>query len=144
MRVVVTSATTVALIAHALLGCCWHHAHAESAGGTAPTAAIKPVVHGNHVHFHGSSQDSHESAPADHEHDGQSCDDSACQFVADNRASNVSNSNASTCQWAQACLAYFTSAGASQLQDSFAAHRRPPDLTAGQCALYLTLRTLRI
>jgi hypothetical protein len=144
MHLLATSVTAAALIAHALLGCCWHHAHAEITSSAAALATIKPVVHGDHVHVHASSQDDHESTPSDHHHDKQGCDDDACTFVAANRASDVSHSIEATCQGADAFLPCFTPTGAAQLQDSFAARRRPSDFAAGHCALYLSLRTLRI
>jgi hypothetical protein len=144
MHFLATSLTVAALIAHALLGCCWHHAHAEALGRATTRAAIKPVVHGDHVHFHASSEGDHESTPPDHEHDQQGCKDGACTFAAANRASDVDNSIAAACQGADPFVPCFLPTGADQLQHSFTAHRRPPDLKAGHCALYLSLRTLRI
>src|SRR5688572_6312451 len=98
MHFLATSLTVAALIAHALLGCCWHHAHAEALGSATTQAAIKPVVHGDHFHFHPSSEGDHESTPPDHEHDRQGCDDGACTFAAANRTSDVNNSIAAACQ----------------------------------------------
>jgi hypothetical protein len=144
MHFLATSLTVAALIAHALLGCCWHHAHVEAPSSSTTEATIKPVVHGDHVHFHASSESDHESTPPDHEHDRQGCDDGACTFAAANRTSDVNISIAAACQGADAFVPCFLPTGADQLQHSFEAHRRPPDLTARHCALYLSLRTLRI
>lgn len=60
--------TAAVLLAHALLGCCWHHAHA-SAGGVA-----EPCSHDGHEHGH--SDDGTESEPP-----GQPCDEGSCVFV---------------------------------------------------------------
>ena len=144
MRFFATSLTVAALIAHALLGCCWHHGHAEAPISSTTQATIKSVVHGGHFHSHASSEGDHEPTPEDHEHDHQGCDDGACTFAAAGRANDVSNSIAAACQGADAFVPCFLPPGADQLQRSFEANRRPSDLTAGHCALYLSLRTLRI
>jgi len=79
MHPVAASLTAVALIVHALLGCCWHHAHlAQSAveGGD----AIRPVVHGDHVHWHDGEHD--RSDDTRHHHDGDSdCDEAQCTYA---------------------------------------------------------------
>lgn len=62
--------TAAVLLAHSLLGCCWHHAHAATGG-----VEVACVEHG-HQHDHGDQQDkSHD------EHQGTTCHEGSCVFV---------------------------------------------------------------
>ena len=64
--------TAAVLLAHSLVGCCWHHAHA-SAGGVARACA-----HDEHEHGHDDGAPQDES---DHEHQSTICQEGNCVFV---------------------------------------------------------------
>ena len=81
LRLLAATLTAAALIAHALLGCCWHHAHpAQAIASTDGCGALKPVVHGDHVHWHEHEGDG--SSDSGHHHDGQpGCDEAECTYA---------------------------------------------------------------
>jgi hypothetical protein len=81
MHLLAATLTSAALMAHALLGCCWHHAHpAMEVVPAARTATLKPVVHGDHVHWHEDEGD--RSNDSDHHHGGQpGCGDAECIYA---------------------------------------------------------------
>jgi hypothetical protein len=81
MRLVATNLTVAALMAHALLGCCWHHAHmAQAAASTDECGTLKPVVHGDHVHYH--DHEGEGAGDSGHHHDGQSgCGEAECTYA---------------------------------------------------------------
>ncbi|HVW00077.1 MAG TPA: hypothetical protein VHB77_07050 [Planctomycetaceae bacterium] len=69
-RVLTSSLTTVALLAHVLLGCCWHHRH-EHADHPAVCETHEHEQHaaaGEHSHSH--ACDAHSDC---HEHDSPVC-----------------------------------------------------------------------
>jgi hypothetical protein len=81
MRLLAANLTVAALVAHALLGCCWHHAHvAQAAASTDGCGTLKPVVHGDHVHSHEHEGDG--SSDSGHHHDGPaSCGETECTYA---------------------------------------------------------------
>lgn len=77
--------TTLALLVHAALGCCWHHGHACVPKGNGATPAVA-VCHGHlHCDSHGhegedqSDDTSHPSDDSSHDHQ---CKGSDCSFLA--------------------------------------------------------------
>jgi hypothetical protein len=64
MHHAISSLVTASLALHMLLGCCWHHAHAE--------AAECAEISADHDHD--------EHSPVDHDH-SKSCDGEGCVFV---------------------------------------------------------------
>ena len=79
MRLLVTSATTVALLAHALLGCCWHHAYAGRTGENAcHGSTVMTLVHDDHDHSGEAPQSDEEDR---HHEDEPSCGEVECTFV---------------------------------------------------------------
>ena len=88
-RLVVSHLMLCSLGAHTLLGCCWHHAHAD---GTCETSAnsegefpqqSRPHIHlgcGGHHHHHNHSHDSDETETSQAPHDPAGCpQDHRCQ-----------------------------------------------------------------
>ncbi len=76
MHKTVHTLTMLLMLYHVLVGCCWHHAHAESptsrADGSLNTACCG--------HDHGEHHDGQEPADRPHQQDGD-CDDGMCFFV---------------------------------------------------------------
>jgi hypothetical protein len=72
MHRTVSSIVAMSLALHMLLGCCWHHAHAE---------AVECAEVG-HDHAHGESLpgDHDEPLPSDHD-DAEPCEGEGCVFV---------------------------------------------------------------
>lgn len=67
-----STVVAAAVLWHAVVGCCAHHAHAvETQTGVAPEAAQAEVHHGtSHGNHHGPAGHRHDHAPpADHDHD---------------------------------------------------------------------------
>lgn len=94
-----TLLTAASLLAHSVLGCCWHHAH----GCDGSDAVIVEAEH-SHGHDDACEASSHETAelggcligedPESHEH-GFVCDEPDCSFVKSQpRAMPSLNSNA--------------------------------------------------
>ncbi len=90
IRTVVGTITIVSMLAHALLGCCWHHDHdrASGSGGEHDERAL--ADHDHDAHHDGKSSDEraaghgHDSPePCDHEHSG--CCDEKCKSLASSR-----------------------------------------------------------
>jgi hypothetical protein len=81
MRLLAANLTAAALVAHALLGCCRHHAHvAQAVASTDQCGTLKPVVHGDHVHYHEHEGD--DSSDSGHHHDGHtSCGEAQCTYA---------------------------------------------------------------
>jgi hypothetical protein len=81
MRSLAVAIAAAALMAHALLGCCWHHAHlAVEHSSEAEHPAVKPVVHGDHVHWVESEHERSDGAGHNHEApDG--CDEAECIYA---------------------------------------------------------------
>jgi hypothetical protein len=73
------AATAIALLAHSLLGCCWHHAHAD---GCEPASACHAAAH--HEHHHADRPESagprHDEDDPDHRHPTL-CVEPTCSFV---------------------------------------------------------------
>jgi hypothetical protein len=73
MRVVASAVTAFALLAHAVLGCCSHHAHTADSSREASSAT-------ECCHDH----DCHERAPAKDDHQEPApCDEADCSFASD-------------------------------------------------------------
>lgn len=77
--------TTLALLVHAAIGCCWHHGHACVPKGNGSVAKAVGVCQGHlHCGSHGhegerqSDDTSHPSDDGSHEHQ---CEGSDCNFV---------------------------------------------------------------
>ncbi len=78
MRTLAANLTSAALLAHALLGCCWHHQHA---GSQAPACSV--AAEGRQAHGPCSHADSHTCDSPGEDHEGPvGCDDGRCMFVA--------------------------------------------------------------
>ena len=74
MQFAVSAVTGCALLAHVVLGCCSHHAHAGDSGRTEMAAIGSDEC----CHEHGS----HESVPTDgHEHQQTPCEEAECSFT---------------------------------------------------------------
>jgi hypothetical protein len=76
MRSIVTLATAAAVVLHALLGCCAHHAHAVEASEDQPTSRI--CSHAHHDHEHGPV--SEQPGPTDSDPETP-CGDAECAFL---------------------------------------------------------------
>ncbi len=77
----VANLTVVAMLAHSVLGCCWHHGHAgqpEQPGRQTTLLSHAGCHHDGHSCSHGIPQRDGHSAPND-------CDGSHCMFVTANR-----------------------------------------------------------
>jgi hypothetical protein len=80
MRRFLTAVAAATLLMHALVGCCWHHQHVETAAWSDETQQW-PVACGGHFHSH-VDHDHEPGAPADHRHSGDDgCGEESCQFV---------------------------------------------------------------
>ncbi len=78
MRASIANLTSIALLTHVVLGCCWHHGH-----GGRPATADNVVV--DRSHDHGQCGHNHASAvdPCGEDHQGRDgCNASRCVFVA--------------------------------------------------------------
>src|SRR4051812_35509587 len=72
MRIILSSLLSVSLLIHAVLGCCWHHAHeSDNCHGT----PVSLVAAGDCDHDHGTTPDGHRShKPCDrHSHCQATC-----------------------------------------------------------------------
>jgi hypothetical protein len=67
------------MMAHALLGCCWHHAHASQMVCDDHVAAVHADVHG-HCHEEHAAKHEHSDTPAPC-NQGDACDEEGCIFV---------------------------------------------------------------
>lgn len=76
--------TVAVLLAHSLLGCCWHHAHASAGGGS---QACAHDGHG-HGHEHGNGQD---GSKGEHQH--TTCQEASCVFVRGDGPSPIDQSS---------------------------------------------------
>jgi hypothetical protein len=82
---ILTLLTAASLLAHSVLGCCWHHAHGCDSSG-----AVMAEAEHSHGHHDACESSSHETAelggclisedPESHEH-GLACDEPDCSFV---------------------------------------------------------------
>jgi hypothetical protein len=70
MQRLLTLILSLNLALHAVLGCCWHHAHAE------PATPDANHHHCGHDHGPAPGHDDHDRAPAP-----DNCDEGACLFV---------------------------------------------------------------
>lgn len=86
--------TSTAMLAHALLGCCWHHAHSGESNieGDCPVHVASHAHSGEHdrdLHQHDCDSKSQHAdhAPASHDsdeggdHRHSVCDEGQCEFV---------------------------------------------------------------
>lgn len=79
--------TTLALLVHAALGCCWHHAHAcvPKGSASAPTAMVGTCQGHFHCDSHGQEgegQSDNTSNPIDDGSHDHQCEGSDCTFLA--------------------------------------------------------------
>ncbi len=76
-----TVITAIALLLHALLGCCWHHGHAHAMGcDHQHGAALAESACHEHSHEHDDAEDS-QSQPQPDGGCPESCDEGSCVFV---------------------------------------------------------------
>ncbi len=73
MHRIVHSLAMSLVLYHVLVGCCWHHAHAESAEPSGETLQSPTCCQHHH-------EDGREPADLPHPHDG-GCDGESCDFV---------------------------------------------------------------
>lgn len=76
------------MTAHAILGCCWHHAHAleSHTHATADAQQLHDSCHCDEVAANDVAHDVNVPGPARDEHN-ETCDDSSCKFVRTDSAS---------------------------------------------------------
>lgn len=79
MQKVLVTIASIALATHAVLGCCWHHAHFQTSGQFW-IGAERVIVHGDQSHCgcHG-----HQAPHDDDHHSGtpHGCQEGKCDFV---------------------------------------------------------------
>jgi len=83
MQRFVHTVTMLAVLAHALFGCCSHHAHADHPAGKLPALAT-PVLHDHGTpHRHCGNPRGHDgtSCPNEEHSKGTGCDAGQCAFV---------------------------------------------------------------
>jgi hypothetical protein len=103
MRVVLIVTTAATFLAHALVGCCWHHAHGAAGDWSGPRprgieSATAECSHQGCGHAHpvpagDASHDHHAPAPCRAPHD---CDEPWCLFVTTVKAPSI---DAPTASW---------------------------------------------
>ncbi|MBW3539054.1 MAG: hypothetical protein KY476_02175 [Planctomycetes bacterium] len=81
--------TGLAFAAHALVGCCWHHAHAAETHAHPDEAAHDELSVADRLHGPGVATHHHDDPvePVDpsHEHEHDTCDAGRCAYVAPDR-----------------------------------------------------------
>jgi len=87
MQFALPQLTTIVLLVHMGLGCCWHHAHACAAGDYGHAVGDEePFSHADHEHIshfeHCSHVDGNHGCPHDdHQRHQHECDGDRCTFV---------------------------------------------------------------
>lgn len=77
MNKLVHNLAMLAVLCHLLVGCCWHHAHAEQTGALPQAGCASDCRSGQHEERHDADGS---SAERSREHKGV-CDDRRCEFV---------------------------------------------------------------
>ena len=81
MHFLVASVTAASILAHALLGCCWHHAHGKPLPAHDTAGRVVASSHGAHRHCcHHASHESKKPENKD-EHQPCGCNEERCTFV---------------------------------------------------------------
>ena len=81
---ILTTVTLAAVSLHVLLGCCWHHDHQCETGVMTADASVESCP----CHDHPSNSSNDESHDGHHNHDGDCCVGTSCNFYSPNDVSS--------------------------------------------------------